>query len=205
MSYTPNVPTIGQSLGASRPLINSNFQYLNTWAAVNHYFNVANGGKHKFVQMPITTIPTTAANEGALYTKVANGQSNLFYTCDNGTREYQITRCNDSATPFSRFGTNTAYGSPPAGFTQEGGWTFLPGGLLFQYGFYGKSGDTGSSGTVQYPTSFTTATFSVQLVGYRTSGRPFSVDSNNPPTTSNFKFVADSSGADGLYWVAIGK
>ncbi len=71
MSFTGGIPTSGQSLGVTRDPIRNNFSAINTTIAVNHVaMNLADQGKHKFLQMPIQVSgPATAATgEGAIYT-----------------------------------------------------------------------------------------------------------------------------------------
>ncbi len=146
MTYTANVPQSGQTLGFTRPIINSNFNRIFTVFQNNHVaFNESGEGKHKFLQMPEqSAAPTTLPDEGGLYTKVGTNPSetNLFFRAENssggppGGYEYQLTKVISAQTAL--FATNGAYGTPPATFTQTGGWTFLPGNLLLQYGFYEK-------------------------------------------------------------------
>ena len=74
-----NVPVVGQTLFASRDLINQNFVVIDTAFAVNHVsYNDGSGnqGMHKFVQMP-AAVPTiaTAAGQIGLYAK--NGSTSL--------------------------------------------------------------------------------------------------------------------------------
>jgi len=65
MTYTPNVPTSGQTLGNSRPIINSNFMLISEDFGVNHVnFGLANAGCHIHADLlaqasdpnPLTTI-----------------------------------------------------------------------------------------------------------------------------------------------------
>src|SRR5215475_7361133 len=68
-----NVPVAGQTLGASRDLINANFVTINTAFSVNHVpYNDGSGlqGLHQFVQMPAgTPVIATAAGQIGLYAK----------------------------------------------------------------------------------------------------------------------------------------
>jgi hypothetical protein len=205
--YTAGQPADGEKLGVSKVPIRNNIDALAQTIAVDHIaLDLGGQGKHKFVRMPVgaSTIPASLVNgEGTLYTKTV-GTSQLFYTPDDSGDEYQLTRT--IAGSFSGFSTNIAYGTPPATFTQQGGWSFLPGGMLLQYGFYGKVGATGSSGTIQFPVTWTTGAFSIQLSIYRNSGnQTVSIDTGTAPTTTSFKFLTSSSGSNGIYWFAVGK
>lgn len=135
MTYNPNIPNPTDLLSNSQGQIKTNFQQLDTVFGKNHYeFSNSSGpaGKHKFVEMPITTVPATLGGEGSLYTKTS-GQSQLYYTSDAGGLEYQMTRAIDAN--IATFGTAT------------NGWTFLPGGLIMKYGTF-----------LLVPSSFTTFT-----------------------------------------------
>ena len=201
MPYTDNVPQSGQTLGTTQPLIQSNFSVITTAQSVNHVtFDDANQGKHKFLQMPEqVSAPTTAVNEGGFYTKDSGG-TNLFYRSESAGSEYQLTKVIDAS--IGNFGTFLAYGAPPATFTQTGGWTFLPGGLIMQYGFYGKVGALGQTGTVQFPVTFTNV-FSVTNSLNRPNTGNQSIQIGTP-TTTDFGFFSSSAGSDGIFWQAIG-
>lgn len=136
---------------------NSTYDIIN----VDHYtFGVDLGGLHKQVRMPISngvpgTIPIgLIANEGTLYTKVepaakpTTNEAALFYSPDNSAKEYQMTRTD--TINYDTFGTFTNY--PPAVANQNGGWTFLPGGLIMQYG---SMVTTGIDTNVVFPIPFT--------------------------------------------------
>ena len=152
--------------------------------------------------MPVSSvIPTPlAASEGTIYTKTVSA-TELFYTPDNSGNQYQLTRTISAS--FANFGTNLSYGTPPATFTQKGGWVFLPGGLLLQYGFYGKTGGLGASGTIQFPIAFTSPPFSITTALNRTSSGNQEMTINTVGTNS-FTFLSSSSASDGIYWQAIG-
>lgn len=145
MVFDPNIPQPNHFLADSQGQILSNFTVSNAVMDINHYpFNnaTADKGKHKFMQMPeipnatVLGLPSTSVNEGALYTKVgANpAETNLFFRAENsgggGGFEYQITKAYSANT--ASFGQNSAYVN--GAFNFIGGWTFLPGGLILQYG-----------------------------------------------------------------------
>ena len=213
MTFTFNnaIPAAGNNPSSDQPdMLQNNISNALIWDVDHYGFGVANGGTHLRVRMPFNppgAIPIgLIANEVTLYPKTASGNSNLFFTNGNSGSEYQLTRA--SLTNFPKFATNLAYGTPPGTFTQIGGWTFLPGGMLMQYGFYGKAGATGSSGTIQFPFTFTTGAFSITMVAYRPDTNSGSgvlvIDSGTPPSTTGFNFRASTSGNDGIYWTAIG-
>lgn len=74
MTYNPNIPSTGMSLGTSRPLVQGNFYLLQQLIDINHVdFALPGMGKHTFVQMINQgSAPTTGANETAIYTRTDN-------------------------------------------------------------------------------------------------------------------------------------
>lgn len=206
--YNPAVPTGTVELDEDYINLQNNFQQLNTTFQVNHLpltDNTTSNGAHTFVELRNQAgLPAGLKTlEGTIYTKQVTGVSELFYTPDNTGDQYQITRTITAST--ARFSTNLAYGSPPATFTQTGGWTFLPGGMLLQYGFYGKAGALGANGTIEFPISFTTPPYSVTISLFRTSSGNQSITISGVPTTTSFAFLSSSSASDGIYWQAVGK
>jgi hypothetical protein len=190
---------------------------INAIWTIDHYgFNDNNGGIHKQVRMPVLGTlpgaPTSSPSYGALYTKLASSispgqESDLFYTQDNLGHEYQITRT--IGAQFAGFGsvaTYTADGGlfPVAPFTAGGGWTFLPGGLILQYGTYSNLPNLiGTSGTIFFPFPFPNSVASITLgpvipvsasVGIRFS----------TITTSSFGYFVSQTGGGQISWMAIG-
>jgi hypothetical protein len=72
MAYNANIPQPADQLKNSQPQILANFQEINTALNVNHVgFNVADQGKHKFIQFPQQVAdPATNPTEYAQYTKL---------------------------------------------------------------------------------------------------------------------------------------
>ncbi|HMG16084.1 MAG TPA: hypothetical protein VK590_11590 [Saprospiraceae bacterium] len=203
-AYTRDIPNPPNNPSSDVPNMKINTNSISDLINVDHIsFGVANGGYHKVVHLSPQTTPGTIVGIGQLYSKTISGDQQLFYKPGSGN-EYQLTRTISAS--FARFGVNIAYGTPPALFTQIGGWTFLPGGLLMQYGFYGRTGATGSSGNIQFPVTWRTGAYSISLSLYRNSGnQSLAIDSGSPPSTTQFSFLSSASGSDGIYWSAIGK
>lgn len=215
-TYTTGIPASGNNPSVDQPNMQTNTNSISSLIAVDHVgFNQAgNGGKHNQVRMPRhVSIPSgLAANEGTLYTKAAlstipSTESQLFYSPDASGNEYCLSRCITSG--ITLFGGYAAYGAPPATFTQNGGWTFLPGaaggtGLIYNYGFYGKTGSTLTSGTIQFPQAFTAATtpfiVNVSLLN-ATGNATIAVISS---TNTGFSFHCSLANQNGIYWTAIG-
>lgn len=206
MSYTSSIPKSGESLGSTRARINTNFQEIAAVEAINHIaFNLTGKGKHKFLQMPETnsispgTPPATAINEAGFYAKVGTNpaETNLFFRAENSGKEYQLTTA-DSAR-LSSFSTKAG--------VENSGWTFLPGGMLMQYGLR-TIGSKGNTTTITYPKPFVTGVYSVTIgnVTSETSPSPnnqFVKDGTVGLTT--FQVVnSSSSSSNKVYWMAIG-
>ena len=185
MTYSPQPQNVGSTLVGTRDQIRTNFEIIRDDFAINHVgYDETGEGKHKFMQMPEqASAPTTAANEGALYTKEMDSETNLFFRKESDGTEVQLTT---SQTP--TVGTDGA--------------TFLPGGLLMQWGFVNAPG---ASGQVTFTETYSAAPYSIQVSLYRNSGnQSVTVSSSTVPTTTTFNYLSSSAGSDGLYWIAIG-
>ena len=193
MPYDTNIPRATDNLNVSQGDIQGNFLTANTIMAINHYpfdNTSADKGKHKFVDMPIlAALPSIASGDGGLYTKTVSSQSQLFYAADGNITEYQMTRVIPASV--GTFATNP-------------GWTFLPGGLIMQYG---SKSNPGTSGSVLFTPNidFPTACFYVFLQLQHSSSGNESATVQPTPTTTGFSYRTTSSGASTiLYWWAIG-
>lgn len=206
MTYS-SLPNSGQSLGQTRDGIRTNFNLIRSTVDQNHVdFDLANAGKHTCVQIPVlAAIPANpippgglVAGEATIYAKTSGGESQLFATPDASGNEYQMSafRTGD----YASFGNYTNYAPPVA--NQNGGWTFLPGGLILQYG---EMKSTGATTPVVFPIAFSSPPYAV------TATRAQSSSANSAygiPTTSatGFNFASTSSAIGIIFqWTAIGK
>lgn len=140
---------------------------------------------------------------GLLATDYGNLVDNVpqkFFTNGTSGDQYQMTRAIPGS--FATFATNNTYGSPSTGTARRGGWTFLPGGLLLQYGFFSTT-DTNVLQDIKFPIAFTSAPFIVQ-VSSATGG----VDQVLGATPSNYTTTQFTVGGYdspfGVIWTAIG-
>lgn len=197
MTFTSDIPVSGDTLGSTRDRVRNNFQQIALVNAVNHIaFNTVDKGKHKFLQMPIqSTDPTTLSNENGFYSKLGTNpaEPNLFVRGQTNGFVYQLTRLNQANS--GTFGNSTNY--PPAVANQNGGWTFLPGGLLFQYGT--MLFISGSTTSVVFPIQFS------NLFSLTYSTKTLTSSRISSETGSGFDIVLSSS-QNGVrfYWQAIG-
>lgn len=196
MTFNPSKPAPNDLLSDSQLDIQTNFSTSNTSFGLNHYsfdnLTVKNG-KHKFVEMPNSALPVgLAATEGTLYTKTAAAASELYYTRDASGIEIQMT-------------------GPDKPVATTNGHTFLPGGILMQWG---QITSTNSSFT---PLLFATANIDFPNNCFDVFTQPFG--SGNVPggactievrksTISKTKFdwvmVTNSGEYTGFFWWAIG-
>lgn len=199
MPYTTGIPTSGQVVSVTQPQIRDNFNILDTYLKVNHIaLNLADQGKHNFVEMVARSVipPGLSAGEGTLYTKTDTDTfTQMFYTNDNSTNEYQLTKVNDA--DFGTFGLAT---------NATSGWTFLPGttGLILQYGAVTPSATTG---TVIFPRKFPTSVISLTFNYSRASTTSAnSAAQNNAGVNDNtqFSYFLTSGSITQFYWMAIG-
>lgn len=146
-----NVPVAGQSLNASRNLINTNFLTINTVLTVDHIeYNVPDEGKHKkstYIQQNYTLPdlgPATAVTESIIFGRDSlevPGAMSLFLQ------------------PSSKIATDK-----PIEFTYAkktpNGYTILPSGIWLQWG---TTTAHGGGGWISFPQAFPTACLSVQI------------------------------------------
>lgn len=206
MSFNANIPQPTDFISDSQSQILNNFASSNTSFARNHTaFNVVtNPGKHKFVEMvnsdPVGTppVPGLIATEGTTYTKLVGGESQMFYTPGATGKEYQLSRTINAK--FSTFANSTVYST---GFS--GGWTFLPGGLLLQYGTLVTPA---SNIIVPFPVAYSNPVFSVTIQPASNSTSRFTTNVQGI-SQNDFTVVAlNSSGSPtvlAINWMAIGK
>lgn len=202
IAYNPNIPLSTNNPSNDQPKMQTNTNAINTLIGVDHFnFNVANGGWHQqstYVDslLPLKTPITILAGQAAIYSK-NNTQSQLFATSDAGAREYQLTRFIDAN--IATFGTSTNY--PTIVANQFGGWTFLPGNLLLQYG---TMLSVGKVTTVAFPITYTTTLFSLTATRKQNGSSDTSYGINNE-SVAGFDFDANSSTVGNrFYWMAIG-
>jgi len=199
--YNPAVPTGTLELDEDYINLQHNFQQLDTTYKVNHIAltdNTTNNGAHTFVELrnQAGLPPGLKTLEGTIYTKIVMAVSELFYTPDNSTNEYQLTRT--ISAQIAKFGTFTNY-QP----NMTGGWTFLPGGLLFQYGSFTP---TTAHDTIIFPVPFTTAVYNIQLTQVNSTNSTIRL-AVSTGTITLLQFVTEatlSANFTSFYWTAIG-
>ena len=206
--YNPAIPTGIVNLDDDYKNIQNNFSQLDTSFGINHFpfsENTVKNGKHTYINMvDNVAIPSgvnvLVANEGTLYTKTTAAITDMFYTPDASLNEYQMTRTD--AANFATFATDTNYA--PVVATRIGGWTFLPGGLILQYGNMTETAANTAGGTeVIFPIPFTSFLGSVTATRRQNnSSTSYGIISQS---LTKFNFTSNGGSNQPFFWVAIGK
>lgn len=195
MVYQQNIPGPTDLISDSQGDLQGNFQAIKAAFDINHVtFDASGQGKHKFVEMPNQGIapagnPSGAANEFTLFsqqTSVGNIQQ-LWYKRNNEASSYQLTSTNPNPI------TN--------------GHSFLPGGLLIQWGQVVGAPSLTDPVTITYPTSFSAAPFSLQVTPVRdgTSARGIYIKNLGAQYTASSAVIRiEGTGINALLWIAIG-
>jgi hypothetical protein len=193
-SFTSGYPPDGFSLGQTKSQIRDNLDGTFQAATVNHYNqNQTNPGKHRYIQLPAQANPaSTAAQEILLYNggSSVGGSTNLWFsTYSNGSvnasTSVQMTR---REVPIAA----------------SKGYSWLPGGILLQWGAISSPGSAGSENfTIPFPNNF----WNIQLNYARpttTNAISFAINSSGTNNLSQFTYYSTTSGSTTLYWLAIG-
>lgn len=187
MTFFPNIPFSGETLGQSRPQVQGNFQILNNTISVDHVpMNSTGAGKHnKSTYPPQGSDPTTAAGEIALYCATGASGAELFMIRDNisGTKTNLTT--SKIATPLAAVS----------------GYSWLPGGIIMQWGRDQFAGAAVAK-TVTFPTAFPTACWNVQVLGIGFNNI-FHGDTNTTTSVIISKNQAVGNNQE-FWWLAIG-
>lgn len=185
MTYIPNVPLSGQTLGQTQGPIKTNFTLLNTTIGVDHNsMNDASTGYHKQVHFDSNqAAPGIGTGVSVAYVDALNGASALAF--QNALGSYAITGLNPS--------------------NAQSGFTPLPGSLILQWGSLaiGANGTT----TIPFNTNFRNPlTFTpVVLVGIvRDSSSSENVYVKPGTVLFNQFDVRNNTSATILNWIAIG-
>jgi hypothetical protein len=191
--YTDSVPNSTDTISGTQPTILDNFTSLDQQFAVNHVAltSASNNGKHNFCSFPVQAAdPATTTTECAFYSKALPS-----------TKPALFMRQNNSGSVFQMSGKTPTYTAGPP----VQGSTFLPGGLLLQYGWIQVA--SGATKTITFPYTFSAVPYSVTIAQERSSGNfPSAIIIGGSVTAgagATFK-LSSSSGDDPIYWMAIG-
>jgi len=188
MVYTlTDSPLSGNILAVDQPLMRANFQYLTATLGTDHQIalndmsNASGEGYHKeihFVQQGGD--PGAIATIGQLYTKAISGDTCLFFKTGAGLIQ-QLT------TPVS-----------PANATS--GTSFLPGGIMIQWGTNTPASDPQ---TVTFNQAFGANAFAVIATPITNAHTSCTVQVTNI-TSTTFDFRTGNPSKNPIYYIAIG-
>lgn len=202
--FSTNKPAANNDPSVDQPDMLQNNVSTNGIINVDHYtFNDNNGGLHKQTQIvdQVNIPPGLLPGQSTLYSKFvqvhASGpesNSTVFYSPGDSGNEYQMTRAIDSQ--FATFGNYTNYVGPA---DQTGGWTFLPGGLLYQYG----RRNAGDGTVITFPIPFANdLEISVVITRFNNNDRFISIKGL---TNTNFTIYTNSAAVNPVFWTAVGR
>jgi hypothetical protein len=204
--YQPGVPTGTVNLDVDYQNIQDNFQQLEIAYGGDHVpFSDNSGlppggisGMHKIIHIQSNAAPAAIANVGQFFNTSNNDGINtdtsLFYLT-GGNRSIRLTR------NFVPVTTNNA---------NRNGYTFLPGGVILQWGFV--TGSAANTVAVLFATNninFPNACFNVNVIPIRAASSPGS-DFSTVVVTSSVSatgFTIGNVGSHtmaGWYWQALG-
>lgn len=187
--YNPNIPSAPNDPADDQPIMQLNAAAINGIIGVDHVgFNTLGGGFHK---------KSTYVNQGTPPVSAANSLVLYATTTGSGT-ELHMVRDGNALTD-----TKLTSASIIAPTVSGDGCTFLPGGLLLQWG------TNAFSNPVLYTQAFAAPAFSIQLTP-RGSGLSSSSSlkysiSATTTTSFSYQFFSSSFAPMFLYWIAIGQ
>jgi hypothetical protein len=189
-AYNPNIPNGNTRLNQDWVNIKNNFGQLNTTYGTDHIplTTVANNGFHRAVHMVQQVAPAAVSGVGSIYCTTVNDgidTDEILYYKTGLNKVIQLTR-------------NLV---PQA---SSNGYTFLPGGILFQWGLVNNPG---LGGTVTFATlnkTFPNNIFGIQVSAQRGNTVTVVVANAPPPSVTGFNYIFSNNTANVLYWTAIG-
>ncbi len=200
-NYTLGIPNGPDNPSDDQPIMQTNNDSgANIWNVDHYGFVNPLGGWHKNIRLPqiagnadpMAVNPGNGfpANAGQIYTRTINGDLELFYESSAGV----VNQLTAAITPVA--GVN--------------GYTFLPGGILLQWGVFNFSASPTLAGLVNYNIPFPNAVFNVEMtvIGISSSPQTLQINNASPPSNNQFswRFTTAPNGTsyEGFFWFAIG-
>jgi len=185
-NYNLGIPATNNDPSQDQPNMRINNDSIYNLVGVDHInFGNANNGKHKQVQLQTGNIPPGLINGfETLYAKVAAGNGELFFTRGLSGTEIQMT-------------------GPGAPSIIANGSTFLPGGLILQWGTYVAVATTATSKNFNsvFPNNCFGVWANMQKLTSQTSVDTVYCYGFTPAA---FTYFSTSSGVRTVNWIAIG-
>jgi hypothetical protein len=197
-TYTPGYPPDGSSLGQTKSVIRNNLDgtfetlgidHVNNNGVTNNNLTGNPAGYHNIAHfVPQGADPAAIAGYGQLYSKTIDDETDdqaLFWETGGGLIQQLTVNVTPSPTP--------------------NGYSFLPGGLIIQWG---SVASPGTDGTVDFPLEFPSGNppFSIVLTSKNSSASSGAITVNTSPavTAAQFTYRITSSSDALFYWMAIG-
>ena len=206
-TYIEGYPQDGSSLGSTKAQIRANLDGTFETLSVDHINN--NGvsstdpsisgtpGYHNVIRFQdqgnIFTRPQSIADTTQMYTNndPVNGDVQQLFVMSNARKAYQETTMLDAF--YSTFGTNP-------------GWSYIPGGLVIQWGR--ATGQSSSGQNVTVPITYAHTIFKVFIVPFYTGSEPSASATIGVKilSSSQFRYIFQtaSSSFGGVDWISIG-
>lgn len=190
LTYTLNIPNPPNSPSVDVPNMQTNTNSINTiWTEDHFTFSDANPGLHKQVQISsaLGTIPPgLQGGFETLYAKAVAGNGELFFTRGNTGIEIQMT-------------------GPGAPSPVANGYTFLPGGILIQWGT--TAGNVSNGATINFNTPFPNACFVAipSIVSSTTTNLRSTYSASSSPSSFVVTIITVNGPSNAtISWIAIG-
>jgi len=208
-----DVPQTSHTLAADQPPMEANTLYLaNTLGTSlksgDHQISVGGTDTNTFEGRHIQICLTNLAGSEPTVTSIGDGTNSIIFSKNANL----FISSNKNPTQFYQL-TNLSTGNPAADFAKFGiananGWTFLPGGLLLQYGTSAVN-TQGTTTTIPFPIAFSTSVFSITIGCINTANTSPAANNvfvkSGTVVTNQFVVTNSSSGdVTSIYWMAIG-
>lgn len=187
MPFISGEPVATRTLATSQPIIQANFTLSNQYFGLDHYaFDDPSAfkGLHKSCTfIAAGSIPTTI-DECAIYSMLQHGRPELYFRRESSGTEILMTN----------------YHSPTDGVL---GSSFLPGGLLIQWGISGNI-HANADEVETFDEPFTVIPYTVVITGIHNGGEVVSGNVHDINLT-DFTIRNTSVSSRYFYWIAIGQ
>ncbi len=190
-TYTRDIPDPPSSPSVDVPNLKVNTNSIDDIWAVDHFTFADNfAGIHNRVQLKEigTALPVglAATGSGTLFTKVTgvSPQGELFFYRQGALVAIQLT-------------------GPSTPSAVINGFTFLPGGILMQWGLF--AAPVAGDNPISFNTAFPTACFNVSITLVRALANVDGVVVKTASVSAaGFTAIAPTGGSAGIFWTAIG-
>lgn len=198
MSYNLNVPQSGQEIKNTTSAINTNFNVANANFGIDHvdFTNAAfpggNGGLHNKVSLlQQSGDPAAASNTNIYYTK------SVTYPNASGTfNEVFMRRSTQDSSTMVQMTTDPGDPTP-----SQTGNSFLPGGMIIQWGTYATGGD---GAAINFTKTFPTSCFGVVLTPVSATPANSTIFVVASPGRNSFSTSKVSGNNSPIFYIAIG-